>query len=127
MTAIPRSQLKGTLLWLLIAASAISGVIYALGLPPRTEQPIDIAFGIAISCVIFLWYCADAHERNYRRSVLLNVCVVFLYVVALPYYFFRSRGLRGGFAAVSKSFLFVILMWAVTVCAGVATIFALRA
>ena len=61
MTAISRSQLKGTLLWLLIAASAISGVIYALGLPPRTERAIDIGFGIAISCVIFLWYCADAH------------------------------------------------------------------
>jgi drug/metabolite transporter (DMT)-like permease len=46
---------------------------------------------ILISATIFAWYYFDSHERAFRRSALLNVAVVALAVLAVPYYLIRSR------------------------------------
>ena len=57
-------------------------------------------FGIAetfLSLVpIFWWYHTDKAERNYRGGPLMNAGVLMLAVVALPVYFIRSRGWKGG-------------------------------
>jgi hypothetical protein len=53
------------------------------------------------SASLFAWFWLDTNERNYARSPGLNVSVIFLTVVGLSYYFFRSRGaLRGAVATV---------------------------
>lgn len=49
--------------------------------------------------LIFAWYRIDSEQRSYKRSTWLNICVVALAIFAMPYYFFRSRGVRGGLVA----------------------------
>jgi len=51
---------------------------------------------------VFVWYRLDAEERGYPRSPLLNVGVIAITVLALPYYLFRTRRFpRGLYATVA--------------------------
>jgi len=58
------------------------------------------SFGIAETFLsllpIYWWYHTDKTERNYRAGPLMNVGVIALSIVALPIYFVRSRGWKGG-------------------------------
>jgi len=45
---------------------------------------------------IYWWYHTDKQERSYRAGPLMNVGVIALAIVALPIYFVRSRGWKGG-------------------------------
>jgi hypothetical protein len=61
-------------------------------------SPIEIWLLVGIFVfLVFLWYRLDTDQRAYRRTLFLSVGVIFLSVIALPYYFFRSRGIKGGF------------------------------
>jgi hypothetical protein len=60
----------------------------------------DIVFTVVASLLIFMWYRFDSDQVSYRRSPWLNVGVIALTVIALPYYFFRSRGLGRGSVAI---------------------------
>jgi hypothetical protein len=60
---------------------------------------------------------ANSNQRGYARSPWLSVGVVALSVVAVPYYFFRSRGARGGFIALGL-FLICLLFFGVLSTAG---------
>jgi len=44
-----------------------------------------------INALIFSWYNFDSNNRSYPRSTLLNIAVVTLALVAIPYYLVRSR------------------------------------
>lgn len=46
--------------------------------------------------ILFAWYQQDTNHIGYRRTALLNLMVIALTIIALPYYFFRSRGLKKG-------------------------------
>lgn len=48
-------------------------------------------FEIVFSFLSFYWYRLDSDERRYRRSKPLNVGVIAVAAVALPYYLVRSR------------------------------------
>ena len=71
--------------------------------------------------LVFLWYRFDTDAMNYRRSPLLNVAVVALALVALPYYFFRSRGFTRGLLA-SAMFLLVFAAYSLLQMAGETTV-----
>ena len=49
--------------------------------------------------LLFWWFVLDSKQRNYRRSPFLNVGVILFALLALPYYFFRSRGFKRGLIA----------------------------
>ena len=46
---------------------------------------------LMFSLIIFTWYYHDSNQRSYQRSALLNIGVVTLAIVAIPYYLIRTR------------------------------------
>jgi TonB family protein len=58
---------------------------------------------------IFLWYRIDARRRDFHRGRLLNIGIVTISYLAIPYYLFRSRGLRGGLVALGLSSLLFLI------------------
>lgn len=50
-----------------------------------------VSTALVVSVLIFWWYWTDSTLRSYRRSPLLNVAVVSLAFLAIPYYLVRSR------------------------------------
>ncbi len=55
----------------------------------------------------FAWYRLDSDSRAFKRTPLLSIAVVGFGFVALPYYLFRTRGLRQGAIA---TIIFIIVM-----------------
>ncbi|PRC90827.1 hypothetical protein [Solimicrobium silvestre] len=47
----------------------------------------NIGVGIAVYC----WYYSDSEVYKYERSGVLNFCMIFLTIFAMPYYLIRSR------------------------------------
>ena len=90
---------KTLVLVLLLAASLLSGAIDQYFYPGQPLPPTALAFTVVGAFLIFIWYRIDSTEIGYKRSPWLNVAVVALAIVALPYYFFRSRGAKRGVIA----------------------------
>jgi hypothetical protein len=98
----------------------------------RSTQPFGPAFlaGIFLGSIfvglalMFIWYRLDAKQRGFECSVALNIAVVVAALLALPYYFFRSRGLRGGSIA-TLLFLLAAAAWFVFFRIGAITIYTL--
>ena len=69
-----------------------------MGLTGRVEdygkfELAETFIGIAL---IYWWYHADKRERAYAAGPLMNGGVIVAAVIALPIYFVRSRGWKGG-------------------------------
>lgn len=58
---------------------------------------VHLLAGLAVSYLVFLWYCGDSDARAYRRTRWLSVGMVAFTAGAVPYYLVRSRaeGERG--------------------------------
>ena len=72
--------------------------------PARGPDSGSVLFAIhalASLALVFVWFRLDAHERIYKASIVLNIVMLGLTIVALPYYLFRSRGLLGGFKSLA--------------------------
>jgi len=108
---------KVTVLLLLVAAALADGVTHQLTAPGQPLSRSDIVFTVIGTLLIFMWYRFDSDQMSYRRSPSLNVAIVALAVVALPYYLFRSRGLRRGSVAVGL-FILCFLAYLVLQTAG---------
>lgn len=67
-----------------------------------------MAVGILL---IFAWYRLDSDQRGFRRSPGLNIGIIAVAIVGLPYYLFRSRGAKRGFMATCA----VLAIYAVSV------------
>jgi hypothetical protein len=67
---------------------------------------------LVCAVLVFSWYYLDSDERDYPRTPLLNVMIVAVGLVAIPYYLFRSRGARRGLRAFGM-FLLALLSWLV--------------
>ena len=65
----------------------------------RESPSFTIALVLLCSALIFAWYRFDSDQLKYQRSILLNAGVAAFAIVALPYYFFRSRGFKQGAVA----------------------------
>jgi len=99
---------KSALLLALAMFSFLSGAAGQHYYPDQVFSPADIVFTIVGTLLIYYWFRIDAAEHLYRRSALLNVGVVTLCVVALPYYLLRSRGGKRGAAAIGLFALCVL-------------------
>jgi hypothetical protein len=102
---------------LLGALAFFSGVARQLVAPGQPFSDADIPSLFLGSALVFFWFRIDANQRGYRRSPLLNVLVLALAIVALPYYFFRSRGFAGGLLA-TGAFVLVIIGYSVLQACG---------
>ena len=90
---------RGVVLISLAVIAFVSGVTRQVLEPGQPFAQADISFALLSVALIFAWYRMDAVQRGYRRSPFLDVMVVAITILALPYYFFRTRGLVGGFRA----------------------------
>ncbi|CAN5446873.1 hypothetical protein BH10PSE17_BH10PSE17_07230 [soil metagenome] len=93
------SKAKWGVIITMAVLSFVSGVATQWFWPGQVNSPVDVAFAIASSIAAFAWYRLDSDQRAYPRSFWLNVAVIGLTLIALPYYFFRSRGAGGGLKA----------------------------
>ena len=91
---------KGTALALLGAVSLLGPILEAW-ITGRIEplSKFDVGLTLVSISLIFWWYHVDKRERDYQAGPLMNAGVVALSMVALPIYFIRSRGWRGGLIA----------------------------
>ena len=76
--------------------------------PPGT---VDLSGAVIQALLVFIWYQADAEERHFSRSVLLNIGIVGFSVIALPYHFFRTRKFRSGLLATFLAVLIAASSW----------------
>lgn len=67
----------------------------------------DLGATFVALALIFWWYHADKRERNYQAGPLMNAGVVAASILALPIYFVRSRGWKGGMMATGWAALFL--------------------
>ena len=104
-----------------VTGSVVQYLQYVHGNPTA-----EIFFSFISMLPVFAWFRFDTDQRSYRRTPLLNICVLAIAIVALPYYFFRSRGLRGGFIACGLFTLAVICSIALTIAGQYATYFAMQ-
>ena len=106
---------KNCVLVALAVASLLSGVIDQYFYPGHPFPPSAVGFMVVGVFLIFLWYRMDSAQIGYRRSPWLNVGVITLAIVALPYYFFLSRGALKGAVATGTLFLAYVASGMLTV------------
>jgi hypothetical protein len=121
-----RINQKTAFLVALAMISFFSGAVRQYVSPGEFFAQSDIAFFVLGAPLIFLWYRADSDARNYKRSALLNTSVVALALVALPYYFFRSRGAKGGFVAIGYFIVALVLSSILDTAGGYFTYYVLQ-
>lgn len=97
--------------WLILGALALltflQGAIDQYFYPGQIFPPSTLWLMPVGIFLMFWWFVTDAKYRNYRRSALLNIGVIFFAMLALPYYFFRSRGFKYGLVSTG---LFVLAL-----------------
>lgn len=86
---------KQTTLIALVGVSLLLGIVdVALGFPPA-ESPGRLAFTLGGNLVLLLigfrWLQLDARELDIRRPSWLNVGIVLLAAVFVPYYLYKTR------------------------------------
>jgi hypothetical protein len=78
---------------LLFIGVAVSGAFdgYHLARNEATPAPLNLALTFMLGAISFAWYYFDAAQIPYRRPKLLDVAVIFLAPIAVPFYLIRSR------------------------------------
>jgi hypothetical protein len=92
---------KHIALALFLLLAFLSGLARQFFAPGEVLSRVDVPFLLVSLFLTFIWFRVDSEQLGYRRSPILNVMVLAITFLALPYYFFRSRGfLRGSIATV---------------------------
>jgi CDP-diglyceride synthetase len=106
------------LIALLVFGAVLSGYLEFLQMR-RLPEPEIVQVGsmIAFSVLTFAWYKFDSDIRGYKRSPLLNVSVVALGLLVVPYYLIRSRE-RGHRLKAVISFIGYVLAFVVALVLG---------
>jgi amino acid permease len=83
---------KTQVLALLVALTLVFGVVDArettLGVQSNGWAVLST---LLFSFLCFCWYRLDSDAHRYRRTPLLNVGIVMIAILAVPYYIVRSR------------------------------------
>lgn len=97
MNAVPPTlqRQKQAALVALLGASVVLGIVeVALGLPMQ-NSPDRLLFtfvgNLALLVLGFRWLQLDARELDIRRPLWLNIGIILLAAVFVPYYLFKTR------------------------------------
>lgn len=102
-------------LFLLWIATAIFHALMEFLLFAETPEA-SIIFAIVSAYIIFYWYYCDSTHREYQRSRWLNIGIASFSILAVPYYFVRTRSLLTGVASLLiLIFLYLVYMIVFTV------------
>ena len=77
----------------------VAGMAAQYFYPTAESSPVDVVVTLLGALLVFSWYHFDSTRAGYRRSKGLNIAVILIAILALPYYFFRSRGAKRGLVA----------------------------
>jgi hypothetical protein len=111
---------KLRILFMLLAYSALLGVICIF--LPEADVPLHFVVGLPLLFLGISWCYNDASQGNHRISKLVNLTLLFWFLVGFPVYIFQTRGIRG-FKTLLLALCFVALMTAcalTTMCVGYA-------
>ena len=81
---------------LFFVMSLLTGAAGQFFYPDAEISPVDLWTIPVFALLIFVWYKLDADQHGYKRSPWLNIGVVGVAFLVLPYYFLRSRGFKRG-------------------------------
>ena len=112
---------KNLLVVALAVMSFVVGVLDQYFFPGQPFPPPALIYSAIGIFMVFVWYRLDSDQLGYRRSPLLNISVIFLAIVGLPYYFFRSRGAKRGTIATVLFLLTVVGYSALSTAGALAT------
>ncbi|MFC5577101.1 hypothetical protein ACFPOA_03610 [Lysobacter niabensis] len=118
---------KALILATFVIASFVTGIAGQYFWPDAQLSVADLAYGIFGTFLIFAWYHVDARQCGYRRSIWLNIGVILLAIVAMPYYFFRTRGLKGGLLSTGLALALLVGTSVLTDLGRLATWYSLQA
>lgn len=102
---------KQNTLWTLIGVSLVLGVVdVGLGASLTEAARFGIALlgNLALLVIAFHWLNLDSHELGIHRPVWLNIGIVLLLIVFVPYYLYKTRP-EGKRAPVLLGFLAVLV------------------
>ena len=117
---------KGIVLAILAIGSLASGAVDQYFYPGVQFPPTALAFAVICVALIFAWFRLDSTQVGYKRTPWLNVGVIALGIIALPYYFFRSRGAKRGAIATAGMLLAYFSSLALSVAGAYATYYGLQ-
>lgn len=110
----------------LTAGAFAQGAIGQYLYPGDVYTRLDVAFALFDTVLVFAWYRLDADERGFHRSPWLSVGIIGLGIVAMPWYFFRSRGARGGAIALGIAVALLVAMDLLTLAGEYATYYGVQ-
>jgi signal transduction histidine kinase len=108
-----------------LALGFVDGVTAMLMYPGQVLPLSSFAIDVVVLLITFAWYRLDSDSRDYKRSLLSSAMVIGAGIFVLPYYFFRTRGLRRG-ALATLIFLLIAMGYSVLSYLGQRAAFALR-
>jgi hypothetical protein len=112
---------KMHILVLLVAVTLVAGVVDARDMELHVQSNgWAVLSTLLFSFLCFCWYRIDSEARLYRRSRWLNVGIVMLAIVAVPYYIARSRPAGQKGRALLRLAGFCVLLAAAGALGGVA-------
>ena len=117
---------KNLILLVLALISFLAGAVNQYFYPGADFPKSDIPFILLSLFLLFYWYHLDAIEHSYRRSIFLNISVILIAALAMPYYFFRSRGFKKGLIATVGFSAVIVLFNFITVGGQYATYYGLQ-
>ncbi|MES2148877.1 MAG: hypothetical protein V4508_03695 [Pseudomonadota bacterium] len=96
-------------LYCLLAAAGVLGIGAAAASAIRLDMLWLVCSDILISFLGFVWFCRDSDAHAYPRSRWLKFCMIFMVLLAVPYYLARSRPAGAKLRAVLRFLGFLLL------------------
>ena len=95
---VPCWKRKSTYLKMLAVCGLVHGllVLYGTAHPPA-QMGIQLFVVFTLNVALLGWCYVDAGERVVPIAGLLGFAMLFIPVIGVPWYFFRSRGFAGAF------------------------------
>jgi hypothetical protein len=85
-------------------AYVVTGAVDGAGVAafPRGVVAVGLqtVAALVMSAVTFYWYRLDARDRGYPVSQGLNMAIIGIGLIAIPYYLVRTRGVLNGTLAI---------------------------
>ncbi len=95
-----------------IVKGLIMGALLVAGFDPEKSVIIGIVsviFWLVLLVLSLFWVEYDARQRYFSLGIPLRVFFILLFLFAIIYYIFRTRGIKG-FVFLFKMILFVIML-----------------
>ena len=105
-------------LFALLFMAVLVGATNGFAASRHAAQPLlwTHALDLVSSFLCFVWYCRDGDARSYIRSRWLNIGMITVTVLTVPYYLWRSRPVGQRLGAILRYAGFGVLLVMVTAC-----------